>query len=99
MDQRQGTASTTLFPSPSLPPLSGSQESLASAEESVKDLEHAEVLTKKHNDFQKDVAAKEARLDTVNTLAQTMIDEGHFESDEIQQLTEVGNYMIPMTTT
>lgn len=82
--------SSSLPPSsPSLPSLSGSQESLASAEESIKDLEHAEVLTKKHDDFQKDVAAKEARLDAINTSAQTMIDEGHSESDEIQQLAEV----------
>ena len=66
------------------------QESLASGEESIKDLEHVEVLTKKHDDFQKDVAANEVRLDTINTLAQTMIDEGHSDADEIQRLTEVG---------
>lgn len=84
----------TLHPPSSLPPPSASQESLASAEESIKDLEHAEVLTKKHDDFQKDVAAKEARLDTINTSAQTMIDEGHSESDEIQQLAEVGKGVI-----
>ena len=53
-------------------------------------MEHVEVLTKKHDDFQKDMAANEVRLDTINTLAQTMIDEGHSDADEIQRLTEVG---------
>ena len=48
------------------------------------------MLTKKHDDFQKDVAANEVRLDTINTLAQTMIDEGHSDADDIQRLTEVG---------
>lgn len=75
---------------PHLSLLSLPKESLASADESIKDLEHAEVLAKKHDDFQKDVAANEARLDSINTLAQTMIDEGHSDSDEIQRLTEVG---------
>ena len=78
----------SLFPSP--PPSRLSQESLASAEEQIKDLEHAEVLAKKHEDFQKDVAANEARLEAINSQAQAMVDEGHSEGDEIQRLTEVG---------
>ena len=50
---------------------------------------------KKHDDFQKDVAASEARLDAINTLAQTMIDDGHSDADEIQRLTEVG--LVPVS--
>ena len=65
------------------------REALAGAEESAKDLEHVEALKKKFDDFQKDVAANEARLDNVNTLAHGMIDEGHFDADEIQGLVEV----------
>ena len=61
-----------------------------SADEPVKDLEHVEVLSKKHEDFMKDMAATETRLDTINTLAQGMVDGGHSDSDEIQLLAEVG---------
>lgn len=66
------------------------KEALASAEESAKDLEHVEALRKKSDDFQKDVVANEARLDSINTMAQEMIDEGHFDAEEIQGLVEVG---------
>ena len=61
-----------------------------SADEPVKDLEHVEVLSKKHEDFMKDMTATETRLDTINTLAQGMVDGGHSDSDEIQLLAEVG---------
>ena len=44
---------------------------------------------KKFDDSQKDLAANEARLDSINTMAQAMIDEGHSDADEIQGLTEV----------
>ena len=85
------THSSPLASPPPLPPSSRlSQESLASAEEQIKDLEHAEVLAKKHEDFQKDVAANEVRLEAINSQAQAMVDEGHSEGDEIQRLTEVG---------
>jgi len=49
-----------------------------------------EALKKKSDDFQKDVVANEARLDSINTMAQEMIDEGHFDAEEIQGLVEVG---------
>ena len=61
-----------------------------SADEAVKDLEHVEVLSKKHQDFKKDVAATESRLESINSLAEAMIEGGHSDSDEIQMLTEVG---------
>ena len=61
-----------------------------SADEPVKDLEHVEVLSKKHEDFMKDMTATETRLDTINTLTQGMVDGGHSDSDEIQLLAEVG---------
>ena len=65
------------------------QESLASTDEAVKDLEHVEVLSKKHEDFKKDMAATESRLETISSLAETMIEGGHSDSDEIQILIEV----------
>ena len=65
------------------------REALAGAEESAKDLEHVEALKKKFDDFQKDVVGNEARLDNINSLAHGMIDEGHFDADEIQGLVEV----------
>ena len=69
------------------------QESLVSAEESIKDLEHVGILIKKHNEFQKDTAVTEARLTFINTLAQSMVDEGHSDTDEIQRLTEVHTWV------
>lgn len=60
------------------------------ADEAIKDLEHVEVLLKKHEDFKKDVTATENRLDGINSRVETMIDEGHCDSDEIQILAEVG---------
>ena len=55
----------------------------------MKDLEHVEVLVKKHEDFQKDVVANEARLDAINTLAEGMADDGHSDGDEIQRVRDV----------
>ena len=65
------------------------KETLASADETGKDLEHVEVLLKKFDDFQKDLEATETRLEGINSLAQDMIDEGHSDADEIQRLAEV----------
>ena len=48
-----------------------------------------DTLRKKFDDFQKDLTAKEAWLDTINTTAQTMIEEGHSDADEIQRFSEV----------
>ena len=49
-----------------------------------------EVLSKKHEDFKKDMAATETRLETISSLGETMIEGGHSDSDEIQILIEVG---------
>ena len=62
---------------------------MASTDEGSKDLEHVEAVMKKFDDSQKDLAANEARLDGINTMAQAMIDEGHSDADEIQGLAEV----------
>ena len=51
-----------------------------------------EVLKRKFDDFQKDLAANEARLDTITALAQGMIAEGHSDADEIQRQAEVGGW-------
>ncbi len=56
----------------------------------MKDLEHVETLRKKFDDFEKDLSANEAWLDRINSMAQTMIEEGHTDADEIQTLAEVG---------
>ena len=49
-----------------------------------------EVLSKKHEDFKKDMAATDTRLETISSLAETMIEGGHSDSDDIQILIEVG---------
>jgi spectrin alpha len=67
------------------------KESLASTDEAVKNLEHVEVLSKKHDDFKKDMAVTETRLETISSLAEAMIDGGHSDSDEIQILIETLN--------
>ena len=53
-------------------------------------MEHVEVLSKKHEDFKKDMAVTETRLETISSLAEAMIEGGHSDSDEIQILIEVG---------
>lgn len=65
------------------------KEALASAEEPSKDLDHVEMLMKKFDDFQKDIATNEARLEHIEDLAGEMIDAGHPDADEIQRLCEV----------
>ena len=56
---------------------------IASQEEIGRDLEHCEMLQRKFEDFYNDLSADEARLDSLNSLAQTLIEEGHSEGDAI----------------
>lgn len=65
------------------------KEALAGGEEMGKDLEHVQTLLKKSEDFEKDVAGNETRLDSINTMGENLIDEGHSDADEIQRLCEV----------
>ena len=71
------------------------KEALASAEDPSKDLDHVEMLMKKFEDFQKDIATNEARLEHIEDLAQEMIDAGHPDADEIQRLCEVSAIIQP----
>ena len=48
-----------------------------------------EVLKKKFDDFQKDLAANETRVDGVNSMAQKLLEEGHSEAPAIMQQIEV----------
>ena len=69
------------------------KEVLASAEELGKDLEHVELLLMKFEDFEKDISANEVRLESINDMAQDLVEEGHSDADEIQRLCEVGVLM------
>jgi spectrin alpha len=64
------------------------KEAIAGSDELGKDLEHVEVLKKKFDDFQKDLAANEARVDEVNSMAQKLLEEGHSEAPAIMQQIE-----------
>lgn len=61
-------------------------------------MEHVEVLKRKFDDFQKDLAANEARLDNIMALAQGLIAEGHSDAEEIQRQAEVGGWGFLVTT-
>lgn len=65
---------------------------IASQEETGRDLEHCEMLQRKFDDFLKDLAADGARLESVNSLGQRLIDEGHSDGysivDRLSSLTE-----------
>ena len=67
------------------------KEALTGGEERGKDLEHVQMLLRKVEDFEKDVAGNEARLDSINEMGETLIEEGHSDAEEIQRLCEVGN--------
>ncbi len=75
------------------------KEALASWEEAGKDLEHVETLLKKVEDFEKDIAGNEPRLDNINKIGEDLIDEGHTDADQIQRLCEVGCNITCMETT
>lgn len=52
-------------------------------EEFGHDLEHVEVLQRKFDEFQKDMASQEYRVTEVNELAEKLILDGHPERDTI----------------
>ena len=58
-------------------------------EEFGRDLEHVEVLQKKFDEFQKDMANNEDRVAEVNQTADTLIMEQHPDGDAIQKKREV----------
>lgn len=59
------------------------KEAFVTAEEFGSDLEHVEVLQRKFDEFQKDMASQEYRFAEVNDLADRLVLEGHPERDTI----------------
>jgi spectrin alpha len=68
-----------------------SQETFVTADEFGADLEHVEVLQRKFDEFQKDMAAQEYRVSEVNEIADKLILEGHSERETIAKRKEVSN--------
>ncbi|XP_071500194.1 spectrin alpha chain, non-erythrocytic 1-like [Diadema antillarum] len=60
------------------------KEPFAASVETGVDLEHVEVLQKKFDEFQKDLNAHEDRVAEVNSEANTLVEEGHPETDTIK---------------
>lgn len=71
------------------PQLYISQETFVTADEFGADLEHVEVLQRKFDEFQKDMAAQEYRVSEVNEIADKLILEGHSERETIAKRKEV----------
>lgn len=59
------------------------KETFVCADEFGSDLEHVEVLQRKFDEFQKDMAAQEYRVTEVNQLAERLVLEGHPERETI----------------
>lgn len=76
------------------------QETFVCADEFGSDLEHVEVLQRKFDEFQKDMAAQEYRVTEVNQLAERLVLEGHPERETIVKRKDVsissllGTYMM-----
>jgi len=65
------------------------QEAFVSSDEFGSDLEHVEVLQRKFDEFQKDMAAQEFRVTEVLDLADRLVKEGHPEEETINRRKEV----------
>lgn len=68
------------------------KETFVTTDEFGDDLEHVEVLQRKFDEFQKDMASQEYRVTEVNDLADKLVLEGHPESDVIIRRKEVGYF-------
>lgn len=72
------------------------QETFVSSDEFGSDLEHVEVLQRKFDEFQKDMAAQEFRVTEVLDLADRLVKDGHPEVETINRRKEVRQpYKIP----
>lgn len=67
------------------------QEAIATSEELGQDLEHVEVLQKKFEEFQTDLAAHEERVNEVNQAAGKLTQENHPEAELILKKQEEVN--------
>lgn len=70
------------------------QEAFVSSDEFGSDLEHVEVLQRKFDEFQKDMAAQEFRVTEVLDLADRLVKEGHPEEETINRRKEVNLFFI-----
>lgn len=61
------------------------KEAFVTADEFGQDLEHVEVLQRKFDEFQKDMASQEYRVTEVNQLAEKLLQDGHPERDTINK--------------
>lgn len=68
------------------------QEAFVSSDEFGSDLEHVEVLQRKFDEFQKDMAAQEFRVTEVLELADRLVADGHPEEETILRHKEVFIY-------
>ena len=59
------------------------KEAFVTAEEFGHDLEHVEVLQRKFDEFQKDMASQEYRVSEVSETAEKLINDQHPESDTV----------------
>ena len=59
------------------------KEAFVTAEEFGHDLEHVEVLQRKFDEFQKDMATQEYRIGEVAETAERLIADGHPESESV----------------
>jgi len=75
------------------------QEAFVSSDEFGSDLEHVEVLQRKFDEFQKDMAAQEFRVTEVLELADRLVADGHPEEETIIRRKEVCVYFFfpPLT--
>lgn len=64
------------------------KEAFVTTEEIGQDLEHVEVLQRKFDEFQKDMASQEFRVLEVNEQADKIINDGHPEVEVIQKRKE-----------
>ncbi|ODM90488.1 Spectrin alpha chain [Orchesella cincta] len=64
------------------------KETFVTADEFGTDLEHVEVLQRKFDEFQKEMASEEYRVMEVNTHADKLINDGHPEHESIQRKRE-----------
>lgn len=64
------------------------QETFVTTDEFGHDLEHVEVLQRKFDEFQKDMASQEYRVTEVNDLADKLVTDGHPEKETITQRKE-----------
>lgn len=65
------------------------KETFVTTDEFGDDLEHVEVLQRKFDEFQKDMASQEYRVTEVNELADKLVLEGHPEREVIIRRKEV----------